>query len=519
MSCEEKPNGKNCPEVSDKSCTPFQLTKNNDSCFIESVVEESLDIGGADLRIFKLLGVHEQGLLVDLVGNGNPISNGSAPNFPAANAFDALVSQWRSLQKGSNVTSSSYIGYDFGEIKLENDRKRYGIDTSIRHNISTLKIMQGSQSENRVTKARIERSDDGITWYGVSIVTLPDDENLNIVHFKHSVPSRYWRIRPIEFNGSNDDPWIVKALQLFDYDETSIDDVQDDIFLENRDRDYADESITIKGSYDLIDIQTELTRMGIELPSQQYYIQVSFASSVQRLGRPLVIGDIMEVPSEMQYSATMEPIKKYLEITDIGWSTEGYTPGWTPTLQRVIAQPMHVTQETQDIVGGLWKDVDDMGLLDMNDGNHPVFQDISSISQSIEAEAKDNLPERGIDPFDVQEFSEEQLQSAADQGVNNLGSIGLNSKGLYVEDALPPNDLPYTEGDDFPDSPNDGDYHRLIYTGLAEDIPARLYRFSIAKNRWIYLETDKRDLYNQSKPILQQFLSSPKRTPSEDIES
>jgi len=517
MSCEDKPDGTKCLETRDNSCSPFQLTQNNDSCFIDGVVEENLNIGAADIHVFKLLGVHEQGQLVDLVGNGTPIAGGNASNFPASQAFDAFVTQWRSSQTGSNVPLTSYIGYDFGEIKLENERQRYGIDTSINHNIATIKIMQGPNSENRATRVRVERSKDGITWYGVSILTLPDDDNLNVIHFKHSVPSRFWRLRPIDFNGGVSDRWIIQALQLMDYDETSIDDIQDDIFLENRDREYASESTTIKGTYDLIDIQTELSRFGIELPNQQYYMHMSFNAVVTALGRPIVIGDIFEVPSETQYSATMEPIKKFLEVTDVGWSTEGYTPGWQPTMQRIIAQPMMASQETQDIFGGFNSTPDASGLVGIDDGNHPIFQDISNVSQSIEAEASTDLAERGSDPLDVQEFSAEELQSAADQGVPNLSKIGLNSKGLYVEDGLPPNDEAYTEGDSFPETFAEGDYHRLTYTGLAEDIPPRLYRYSTAKNRWVYLETDKREQYNQTKPILQQFLSSTTKTPSEDI--
>ena len=519
MSCKENPDGTKCPETSDSSCSPFQLTQNNDSCFIEEVVEEALNIGGADVHVFKLLGIHEQGQLIDLIGNGVALSGGDTPAFPASNAFDVFISEWRSSQIGNDVISSAFIGYDFGEIKLDNDRLRYGIETFIRHDISTIKIKQGANTENRATRARLERSPDGITWYGVAIVDLLDDDNLNTIHLKHTVPSRFWRLRPVDFNGSAPDPWIVQAFEMMDYDETSIDDIQDDIFLENRDRDYATESVTIKSTYDLIDIQTELTRFGIELPSQQYYMHVSFNAVVEVLGRPIVIGDIFEVPSETQYSATMQPIKKYLEVTDVGWSTDGYTPGWQPTMQRIIAQPMLASQETQDIFGGLAATADSMGLLDINDGTHPVFQDISTASQTIESEAKSSTPELGRDLADVRQFTEEELQAAADQGLPTLSKIGINPTGLYVEDALPPNGIEYTEGDTLPENPSDEDYHRLTYTGLAGDIPARLFRYSIAKTRWIYLETDKRAQYSQTKPILQEFLSSPTATPSDEVQT
>jgi len=465
-----------------------------------------------------LLGVHEQGQLVDLVGNGTAISGGDVSGFPASNAFTVYADTWRSAETGTDVISSAYVGYDFGEIKMDNNRLRYGVDTFVKHDISTIKIKQGDNQENRATRIRVERSNDGVQWYGASILTLPDDNALNTISFNHTVPSRWWRFRPIDFNGSAGDRWIVAAIEMMDYDATTIDDIQDNIWFENRDRDYATESVVLKAAYDLIDIQTELSRFGIELPSQQYYMQISFSSAVSVLGRPVVIGDIFEVPSETQYSANMEPIKKYLEVTDVGWSTEGYTPGWTPTIQRVIAQPMLASQETQDIFGGLAPTVDDMGLTDLDDGDHPIFQDISNVSQTIEAEANTDTPEKGRDNTEVHAFSQEELDAAADQGLPNLNKIGVNSTGLYVEDAMPPNAAEYTQGDELPSEPADGAYHRLTYTGISQDIPARLFRFSLAKNRWIYLETDRRSQYDKTRPVLQEFLSSSGATPLSEVE-
>ena len=260
-----------CSKISthDPSCAPFQLTKNNDNCFIESVVNENLIIGGADLFVYKLLGIHEQCKLVDQTGLGYPISNGDAPYFPASNAFDEYQTRWRSLQKGSNVLSTAYIGYDFGEIKLDDrTRARYGIETNIYKNIASLAIKQSSQSKNRVTEVRIERSNDNKHWYGVDKVSLPDNDCLNTVHFKQSVPSRYWRLRPTKFNGTDTDFWEVLALQLFPFVETNEDNIQDLIFLENRDREYSKDPLLIKGTYDLLDVQSELSKFGIELPSQ-----------------------------------------------------------------------------------------------------------------------------------------------------------------------------------------------------------------------------------------------------------
>jgi hypothetical protein len=521
QACTPAPNGKSLQptQSDDLRCKPFQLENDKGNQYVDRVVNEALNIGGASLNIYKLLGVHEQGKLVDCTGKGEALSNGDLPNFPATNAFDKYITEWRSIQRGTGVLASAYIGYDFGNIKTNDDSRRaYGIDTSIYKHVATIAIKQSDQQTRRVTRARIERSDDGIKWYGVAVVLLPDDDCLNTIQFKHSVPSRYWRIRPLDFNGAGvDDVWAVPAIQMFhDYVATDEYNIQDKVLLENRDRDYDIDATPIKGYYDLTDNLSELTAFGIEVPSMTIYISVSFSACVAALSRPLVVGDIMEIPSEAQYSAEMKRILKWMEVTDVSWATEGYTPGWQPTLLRIVAQPAFATQETQDIFGDLG-DVSPDALGSVV-GEDPIYQDYFDVSQTIEAEARDAVPERGAEGSStIRAWEESEVVAANDQGVPNLQKIGLNPTGLYVEDAMPPNNAPFTEGDEYVENPTHGDYHRLTYSGLAEDIPARLYRYSTSKGRWIYLETDLRALYNPAKPTLKEFITSPNAVPNSKI--
>lgn len=522
--CEPNARGDGyCPPTSaDKTCAPFQLSTNRDSCFIDNVVNEALNVGGASFRVYKLLGVHEQCKTVDVTGKGQPLSNGDAPGFPATQAFDTFITEWRSLQKGDGVLASAYIGYDFGEIKTNDDsRQMYGIEAQLRRHITALAIKQSSTTENRVTRARVERSDDGQKWIGVTLINLPDDDCLNTITFRDSVPSRYWRLRPVEFNGSTGDYWGVQALQMFhNYTATHISNIQDKIFLENRDRDYADEPFTVKASYDLIDVQSELSRFGIELPAQTIYATVSFSACVAIIGRPLIIGDIIEIPSEAQWSAEMRKILKWMEVTDVAWSTEGYTPGWQPTLLRVVLQPAFHSQETQDIFGDLAEREipDELGLVEgYGDGRDPNHQDYSDISQTVIAHARDLVPESGREfTSQIRAWEDEEVQSFQEQAgpyARSLQSIGLNPTAVYVEDAMPPNNAPFTEGTEFPDNPAHGDYHRLTYEGLSRDVPARLYRYSQPKGRWIFLEKDRRAEFDPNEPRLQEFLVSTGRRP------
>lgn len=493
-----------CPNGVSRSA--WELTESNDSCLIDNYVSESIRIGGAVINVHRLLGVHEQGELQDLTGNGSPISNGDHPNFPASNAFDLLQIPWRSIQTGVDVTSA-YIGYDFGELLLDNGRKRYGIETFVKFDVSSIKIRQGCREENRATKARVERSNDGVKWYGVQVIDLPDCEGAARVNFKRSVPSRYWRLRAVTFNGGENDAWEIEALQLLDFEATSVDNIQDRILLENRDRSYDENPVRIKGVYQPIDVQAFQSKfgMGSLFSGDEWILEVSFSDVVSLLGRPFVIGDIIQLPAETQFTPSLKSIKRYLEINDVAWSTNSYTPNWIPTMQRLIAKPVMASQETQDVLGKLTEDQDELGLVDINDGqDNKPYQDLSSITQTIDAEQNTQVPERGVDYADIAdiptsfyEWTEEQ--SGSTEVARKIDRV----RAQFGFDAMPPNGEEFTQGDEFPSNPADGDYHRLTYTTIRSGIPARLHKFSSSKNQWVFLERDRRAQFKNTNQRLQ----------------
>lgn len=522
-----------CPPTTvDLSSYAFQLTNNNDACVQDSLLAESINIGGADVYVYKLLGVHEQCKLVDATGFGQPISGGNAPGYPASNAFEIYVSEWHSIQVGSAVTASAYIGYDFGDIKtIDQTRRQYGIDTSIHKHITAFAIKQSVNQKNRATQVRLEYSNDNCKWYGAGLATLPDDDNFNTILMKRSAPARYWRLRPTKFNGGTADPctpgstiqtggtgtvdfWAIQALQLYhNYEVTDIGNIQDKILMENRDRAYETEPVLLKGYYDLLEVQTELSRFGIELPSLIYNIQISFTSCAAILGRPIVIGDIIRLPSETQYSANMSEVNKWVEVTDVTWAANGYSASWVPLLLKVTAQPAYASEETQDIFGDLAEEKIQNGqsLMSQGNGRNPNFQDFTDITTFIKTTALDNVPENGREASGlIQSFESNELANAQTQGLDphNLLKIGLNKNSLYGEDAMPPNNAPFTEGPAYPANPKQGAYHRLTYVGPSQGIPTVLYRYSQAKGRWVFLERDMREVYNPRKPILQDFIQS-----------
>jgi len=561
-------------------------TTGSDSKTIENQVAESLEIAGAPIAIFKLLGVHEQGKLIDLTGQGSPLSNGTGAGSDVTNAFDISSSSWKSAQTGTDVVvAPAYLGYNFGTKKTATGTERYAPSANIIQHITTIRIQQGALPQNRALQIRVDRATGQVfpnvsfagtgngqlthslqpvyapkesttlitstspttfsvisslegplgtatlgqpfasqsvrftilagaipfvvgdtftiklllDWKRVDVVNLPDTSNLETISIQTSSPSTFWRIVPLLFSGGLGDAWEITKLEMIDYQSTSINNIQDTLFLENRDRDYSQSSITLKCQYQPFDSVGDLGKFGFSI-LDQYIFTCSFARMVELLGRPIVVGDILEITPELQYDQNLNPVKKFLEVTDCGWSAEGYTPQWKPILYRFQAIQLLPSVEVRDIIK-----MPEEELFTVSDGT--FFDKLSSqtqttptlVSETIAAEAADKVPERGEDLQDVAVVPE-------------LPDANIVQNSMFIENGLPPNGLPYGEGYKLPDTAtltpgNDGDYFRLNYASNM-NIPPRLYKFSALKGRWIYVETDMRDSYSSHKPSVRNALVS-----------
>jgi hypothetical protein len=557
-------------------------TTNNDLETQKQYAEEQIEISGATVNIFKLLGVHEQGKLIDLTGQGYPLSNGTSAGFDILNVYGNNNLTWQSSQVGLDVINTpAYIGYCFGIKKQNSGVSKYVKPVYNIQEISTIRIQQGANASNRASQIRIDRAtgdlkysvdftglgngriigiqpgyfsientimiffissisfevvsanegligtgyvnqpfatkdirftiENGTTpfdasdsftvnlsldWKRVDVVNLPDSDLLETIHFKQSVASPFWRIVPTMFNGGPGDAWEVVKLELIDYKATSLDNIQDTLFLENRDRDYSSSSIALKCNYQPFDSVGDLGKFGFSI-LDQYNFTCSFNRMVELLGRPIVIGDILELPSEMAYDHYLKPVKKYLEVTDAGWSAEGYTPQWIPIIYRFQANILVASQETRDIIKTPQEELYVVSDGTFFEGLEQVVTNQQVVSEANYAQAHNKAPETGED------------LSSLDTKIEEWPSLSIPDKGAYVEDGLPPNGLPYGEGYKLPDplSSSDGDYFRLNYE-KDMNIPTRLYKFSASKGRWIYVETDRRFENSSHKPSVKNALVS-----------
>lgn len=549
----------------------LDLNNTGDDKYQEQLAAENLSISGAALNIFKLLGVHEQGKLVDVVGNGSAL-NGSG------NAFDLLAANWLSPQTGIAVlTRPAWIGYDFGTVKTSFGQDENAPGAPAAEHITSLRITQPTTGR-RALQVRVERSTGGyktgtiqftgtgngmvtgytpgagalpgtlmlsavsptsftvfftgattvvvgvctvgvrfnsmfgsftilpgiipfvsgdmfsipieLDWYRVDVVNLPDTPAAALIRIKQSSASRYWRIIPTSFSGVvSNSAWEVAKLELFDYQATTLDDVQDSLFLENRDRDYATSSVMLKVSYTPFDAISDLSKFGFQI-SDNYTFTTVYALMVKALGRPVVVGDVLEVPSEMQYDHNLKPVRKFLEVTDTSWAADGYTTQYRPITFRFQASQLIPSQEHRDLLGTVDTQkyvVDDGSFFD---GIQQIQTGPLTATEANFAEALRAVPEKGTN---IRE------QASGMNRFNRPGSY--DGTGLYVSDGLPPDAQAYTEGFKLPDvgTAVDNQFFRLNYDPKTK-IPSRLYKFSAVKNQWVWVETDRRSERNSHKP-------------------
>lgn len=547
------------------------LTRTGDDAYQEQLAAENLMMSGAPVNVFKLLGVHEQGKLVDVVGKGNAL-NGSGI------VFDALAGSWISPQIGLAVlTDPAWIGYDFGIVLTSYGQPMNAPGAPAAEHVTSLRISQPTTGR-RALQVRVDRSTGGyklgnilytgtgngtvtgftagtdaspgtlmlmadsstsftvfftggtttvvgvctvgvrfnapqgsftitagtasfvpgdtfslpivLDWYRVDVVNLPDTPAPAMIRIKQSSPSRYWRLVPTSFSGATtNEPWEVEKLELFDYQATTLDDVQDTLFLENRDRDYATASQVVKVAYQPFDAISDLSKFGFQV-ADVYTFTTVYALMVKALGRPVVIGDVLEVPSEMQYDHNLHPVRKFLEVTDVSWAADGYTTQWRPILYRFQASQLIPSQEHRDLLGTVDTQKYSVDDSEFFNGVQQLQTGLLTSTEATFVEAQEAVPEKG-----------EQSREIA-SGTNIYRAPGsYDGTGPYVADGLPPDGQAYTEGFKLPDvgSSVDRQFYRLNYDPKLK-IASRLYMFSAIKNQWIWVETDRRGDRNSHKP-------------------
>lgn len=304
------------------------------------------------------------------------------------------------------------------------------------------------------------------------------------------------------------------------YEVDSVSNIQDLLFLENRDRKYDPDVYMLRGQYSITDIDFNLSQFGLFLQNDTLFITFHINDTVEKLGRKIIAGDVLELPhlkDEYALNDLNFALKRFYVIEEVNRAAEGFSPLWYPHLYRAKCVPLVDSQEFKDILDGL---ADETG-----GDTQTTLRDIVStyekemqITQAVLDQAEEDVPEAGYDTtkfFHLQKDedgnaslvtadSDNLLIPSTDEDGNTL--LDDNGDPVYMSvtadtvlqsaeynkypgyltgDGVPPNGAPFTQGIAYPLNPIEGQYHlRTDY------LPNRLFRFNGL--RWAKLEDDIR---------------------------
>jgi len=300
--------------------------------------------------------------------------------------------------------------------------------------------------------------------------------------------------------------------------------IQDLLFLENRDRKYDPDIYQLRGVYSIQDIDFNLSQFGLFLQNDTVFITFHINDTVEKLGRKIIAGDVIELPhlkDEYALNDLQFALKRFYVIEEVNRAAEGFSVTWYPHLYRAKCKPLVDSQEFKDILNGL---ADDNGV-----DTNTTLRDIMStyekemqITQAVLDQAEADAPKSGYDTskFWTVQLDENgnadlvtvdnatidaSLQTQATDAEGNLlfdennnpvyigptastmlqTAMGDGYQGYLTGDGIPSNGAPFTAGIAFPLTAIDGQYC------LRKDyMPNRLFRYN--GTRWVKIEDIQR---------------------------
>jgi hypothetical protein len=324
--------------------------------------------------------------------------------------------------------------------------------------------------------------------------------------------------------------------------------IQDLLFLENRDRKYDSSIYTLRGIYNVADIDFNLSQFGLWLDNDTLTLTVHINDTVKLIGRKPLSGDVIELPhlrDEFALNNFDTALPRFYVIEDVGRASEGFSRTWYPHLYRLKLKKITDSQQYADILkiptdkdanfvgdysetttyqpgeivrfqGGLYT------VLSIVTGTEPpdttyympyvetTIRDILStqnkaleINDAIISEAEENTPKSG---YETRQFftlaANEEGKPALITADDTLPPPDASSTtmdasrimerpirtgyaGYMLGDGVPDNGVQFGFGGSFPQSAVEGDYFlRTDY------VPNRLFRYT--GKRWIKREDNVR---------------------------
>lgn len=175
--------------------------------------------------------------------------------------------------------------------------------------------------------------------------------------------------------------------------------IQDLLFLENRDRKYESDIYNLRGHYTLTDNDFNLSQFGMFLNNDTLFITFHINDMIERIGRKLIPGDVLEMPNMKDYwplgDEVPTSLRKFYVVNEILRAAEGYSQTWWPHLYRVKVMPMVDSQEFKDILNQSATD-DGSSDLSLRDLMSPYLKNLA-VNDALIAQAESDVPLSGYD--------------------------------------------------------------------------------------------------------------------------
>ena len=296
---------------------------------------------------------------------------------------------------------------------------------------------------------------------------------------------------PAEGSGTADQPT---------YDAVKETNIQDLLFLENRDRKYDPDVYTMRGIYNIQDIDFDLSQFGLFLSNDTLMLTIHMNSSVKTLGRKIMSGDVIELPhlkDEYALNDYKVALKRFYVVEDVNRAAEGFSQTWFPHLYRLKLKQIYDGQEYAEILDLPAEDGTDNTLRDLLS----TYEKEMQISNAVVAQAESDAPKSGYDISHYYSIATNADGSVALQSVDDTDIDVSNLLGVDAVNAKPdregysgylvgtgdvaPNGAPFGFGIQFPTNNEDGDF--FLRTDF---LPNRMFRYDGA--RWVKVQDDIR---------------------------
>jgi hypothetical protein len=308
--------------------------------------------------------------------------------------------------------------------------------------------------------------------------------------------------------------------------------IQDLLFLENRDRKYDPDIYLLRGVYNLSDIDFNLSQFGLFLQNDTVFMTFHINDTVEKLGRKIIAGDVVELPhlkDEYALNDFSFALKRFYVVEEVNRAAEGFSVTWYPHLYRAKLKPLVDSQEFKQILDGVAGEGSNQTLRDIMSTYEKEMQITAAVLDQAEADAPksgydttkfyhmqrgpDGSPqlisadlenvhitndqpqatdENGTPLFDT-EGNPIYAGTTADQTFRSIerpgyGTLNGNTSS-WLDDALPANGARFSAGIAFPTTPQEGQF--CLRTDY---MPQRLFRYS--GTRWIKVEDNVRMTMN-----------------------